>query len=218
MFSRPKGYNRLSWILFCLAALAGTVAGQPGTTTAADWPQWRGVNRDGQSPETGLRQTWPAQGLQTLWVATGLGRGYSAVSVAEGSVYVTGMTEQTDEGVLFAFDLAGNRQWRTIYGPEWTNRYPGARSTPTVDSGRLYLLSGMGRLVCCHTRTGAILWSRDVARDFGAELPVCGYAESVVVEGNKVVCTPGGKNACLAALDKTNGRTIWTCKEPAVLG
>ena len=96
----------------------------------SDWPQWRGLNRDGKSLETGLQKEWPAGGLKLLWVAEGLGKGYSTVSVAGGLVYATGMVGESHEGVLFAFDLAGNLRWRTLYGPEWHKGHPGTRSTP----------------------------------------------------------------------------------------
>lgn len=179
---------------------------------SADWPQWRGLNRDGKSLETGLRKEWPAGGLRPLWVAEGLGKGYSTVAVAGGFVYATGMVGEDHEGVLSAFDLAGNLKWRTPYGPEWHKRYPGTRSTPTVDDNRVYVLTGMGRLVCLDAKTGTMQWSEDVAGTFGGEAPVCGFAESVLTYENKVICTPGGEDAGLVALEKTTGRTIWTSK------
>ena len=193
-------------LLFACLVLAGTCG------SSADWPQWRGLNRDGKSPETGLREEWPADGLKPLWTVEGLGQGFSAVAVAGGCVYVTGMVGDDHEGVLFAFDLAGNPRWRTVYGPEWHKSYPGARCTPAVDRDRLYVLSGMGRLVCCDAETGAIQWSQDVAGTFGGESPMMGFAESVLVYKDNVVCTPGGKDAGLVALEKTGGRTVWTSK------
>lgn len=178
----------------------------------ADWPQWRGPNRDGKSTETGLQAQWPAGGPRRLWTAEGLGEGYSTVAVVDGLIYATGMVPQTHQGVLSAFDLGGDLKWRTPYGPEWHTRYPGARSTPTVDGDRVYVLSGMGRLVCCDATTGAIRWSKHVAKEFGGEPPACGFAESVLVHDHQVICTPGGKDASLVALNKTTGRTIWTSK------
>ena len=198
-----RGVYLLSALYLVLASITGF---------SADWPQWRGLTRDGKSPETGLRKEWPVDGCKPLWVADGLGKGYSTVAVAGGLVYATGMVGEDHEGILFAFDLAGNLKWRTPYGLEWHKRYPGARSTPTVDDGRVYVLTGMGRLVCFDARTGAIQWSEDVAKTFGGEAPVMGFAESVLIHGNKVICTPGGKDAGLVALEKTTGRTIWTSK------
>ena len=179
---------------------------------SADWPHWRGPKRDGKSPETGLRAEWPETGLEPLWVIEGLGQGYSTVAVVGSRIYVTGMVEETHEGVLFAFDLAGGSEWSTPYGPEWHESYPGTRYTPTVDGEHVYVLTGMGRLVCFDAATGAIQWSEDVAQAFGGEPPLIGFAEAVVTHGDKVICTPGGRDASVVALGKTSGRTIWTSK------
>ncbi|MCX5757822.1 MAG: PQQ-like beta-propeller repeat protein [Candidatus Hydrogenedentes bacterium] len=194
-------------LLYVLCLLVASAAGY-----CADWPQWHGLNRDGHSPETGLLKEWPAEGLKPLWVADGLGTGFSAVTVADGFVYATGMAGENNEGALSAFDLSGRRQWRTPYGPEWNDTYPGARSSPTVDTGRLYILSSMGRLVCFNAKTGAIEWSEDMAKKFDGVMPRCGFAESLLVDGNKVICTPGGKDAGLVALDKKTGQTLWTSR------
>ena len=179
---------------------------------SADWPQWRGPNRDGKSLETKLREQWPAEGLEPVWVAEGLGQGYSTVAVAGGVIYATGMVGEEHQGVLFAFDLAGGRKWQTPYGPEWHGTYPGARSTPTVDGERIYVMTGLGRVVCFEARTGKIEWSQHVAVLFGGKAPLMGFAESVLVYGDKVICTPGGKDASVVGLEKTSGRTLWTSR------
>ena len=183
------------------------------TAFCADWPQWRGPARDGKSPETGLLQAWPEGGLTPLWVAEGLGEGYSAVTVANGVIYVTGMVGEQGLGVLSAFDLAGTRLWRTPYGPEWNEgSYPGARSSATITGGRGYLLSGHGVAVCFDAQSGAVVWSRDVAQAFGGKAPRCGFAESLLVFENRAICTPGGPDASLVTLDKATGETVWTTK------
>ncbi len=177
----------------------------------ADWPQFRGPNRDGKSPETGLLKAWPEGGMTPLWVAQGLGEGYSSVAVAGGFAYTTGMVGEEHEGVLHAFDLSGNPRWHRRFGPEWSEgANPGTRATPTVDGGRVYVLSGVGRLVCFDAKTGAVRWSEDVAKGFGGEAAFCGFAESVLIDGDKVICTPGGEDAGVVALDKMTGRTVWT--------
>ena len=182
----------------------------PSVVPAADWPQFRGPERDGKSMETGLMDVWPAEGLTPLWVAGGLGTGFSGPAVVEGAIYVTGMVGEEKEGILFAFDLSGTAIWKQPYGPEWTGQFPGTRATPTVDGDRIYLLSGSGRLLCFDRADGAILWSVDLVEKFGGIVQPCGFAESVVVDGNRVLCTPGGTNACLAALDTSTGETVWT--------
>jgi len=194
-----------------IALLLGIASGWTGASAfASDWSQFRGPSRDGRSDETGLLREWPEEGLKPLWVVTGLGKGYSSAAVAGGTIYVTGMQETNAQGNLFAFDLNGTLKWKTGYGLEWDGMYPGTRATPTVDGDRTYLLSGIGHLLCFDAETGSVHWSNDVMTTFGGELTVGGISESVLIHGNKVICTPGGTNACVVALDKTTGETIWT--------
>lgn len=185
-------------------ALSGVLA------QAADWPQFRGPNRDGKSAETGLLQQWPEQGLTPAWILEGLGDGYSSVSVAGGVIYTTGMVSDSKEGVISAIDLAGSILWQANYGLDWSAMHPGSRSTPTIDGGRVYELSGVGRLLCLDAKTGKPLWERDLVREFGGETPMCGFAEAPLIHGNTVICTPGGTDAALVALDKVTGKTVWT--------
>ena len=190
--------------ILCLLSGGSAVSG-------ADWPQWRGPNRDGKSMETGLRRQWPAEGLKPLWVVNGLGKGLSSVVVVDGVVYATGMTEK-NEGALFAFDLSGKLKWQTSYGPEWSKSYPGARYAPTVQNNHLYLMTGLACVVCIDAATGNVKWSEDVGAKFGGTPPVHGFAEAVLVDGDRVICTPGGKDASLVALDRTTGRVVWASK------
>jgi outer membrane protein assembly factor BamB len=148
--------------------------------------------------------------LTPLWVAEGLGKGLSSATVAKGCLYVTGMADTNNEGALSAFDLTGKRLWRTAYGREWDQTYPGARCTPTFDDGRLYLLSSTGFLVCFDAASGAVAWSQDIAKQFGGEMPRCGFVEPPLIDGDRLLCTPGGKDASLVALDKKTGATLWT--------
>lgn len=180
------------------------------TARAEDWPQFRGLSRDGKSPETGLRKQWPEEGLTPLWTVEGLGNGYSSVSVANGMIFTTGLVGDKNEGIISAIDLSGKIKWQTSYGPDWSEMHPGSRSTPTVDGDLLYELSGVGRLLCLDTKTGSILWSRDLPKEFSGETPMCGFAEAPLIYKDTVICTPGGKDAAFVALNKTTGKTIWT--------
>ncbi|MBM3855780.1 MAG: hypothetical protein FJ399_21940, partial [Verrucomicrobia bacterium] len=182
-------------------------AAAPPAGASARWPQWRGPARDGKSPETDLLQSWPAGGPPLLWFAEGLGDGFSTVSIAEGRIYTTGMIAQRE--VLFALDLQGRLLWHQAYGPAWHGRYSEARTTPTVDTGRVYVTSGLGRVACFDARTGAELWVFDAAKEFGATFHFWGIAESPLIVGARVICTPCGTRATFAALDKKNGRVIW---------
>ena len=176
-----------------------------------DWPQFRGPHRDGKSPETGLLRAWPAEGPKLLWSADGLGRGHAPVSVSGGVVFVTGIVGDEEAGTLFAFDGGGRLLWKTCYGAEFDDpAYPGTRSTPTVDRGRVYVYTGMGALVCLDAGTGTVLWSRGLAKEYSGTAPRCGYAEAPLLHGQTVICTPGGKDAALVALDRNTGKTVWT--------
>lgn len=188
--------------LFLLAASCPASAG--------DWPQFRGPDRNGQSPETGLLRHWPESGPPLLWTAEGLGAGFSSAVVAGDAVYVTGMREDTAEGLLHAFDRDGNRRWSTPYGPEWDQAHPGSRYPPTIDGGRAYLLSGRGVVSAIDAATGEIIWQRDIAADFGGEAPAMGFAESLLIDGDRLIVTPGGPDASVVALNRENGETRWT--------
>jgi len=179
---------------------------------AADWSQFRGPNRDGTSPETGLMKQWPAGGPQELWSYEGLGEGFSSIAIADGMIYTCGMIDK--QGHLFAFDLDGNLKYKVNYGPEWTKsgNYPGARTTPTIDGDRLYLMSGQGRIACYNAKTGDPVWHVDTFDKFGGKNIRWGVSESVLIDGEKAICTPGGKDATVVALNKTTGETIWTSK------
>ena len=179
--------------------------------SAADWPQFRGLNRDGKSDETGLLKKWPEGGPRLLWSAEGLGEGYSSAAIAKGFIYTTGKIGR--EGYIFCFDIDGRPQWKVPYGPEWSKSYPVARTTPTVDSGRLYVFSGLGTVYCFDAGSGKRVWKRDVFGEFDGEYPRWGMSECLLVDGEKVIATPGGKIASVVALDKASGEVIWACKE-----
>ncbi|MBN2088260.1 PQQ-like beta-propeller repeat protein, partial [candidate division KSB1 bacterium] len=178
-----------------------------GNMDAADWPQWRGINRDAKSPETGLLKKWPAGGPKLLWKLENLGGGYSSVSIAKGTIYLTSIEEK--QGYLTAIDLKGNIKWKKNYGPAWSKSFPESRTAPTIDGNQIYLVSGMGKVVCMNAMTGAEMWAVDAFQKYKGEYHSWGIAESPLIVDNKVIATPGGKEATMVALDKTNGKTIW---------
>ncbi|MBI2195250.1 MAG: PQQ-like beta-propeller repeat protein [Planctomycetes bacterium] len=193
-----------AWVFFELCLLFTPIQ-------AADSTQFRGPKRDGRYDDTGLLKRWPPGGPKLLWFFEGLGGGYSTVSEAGGIVYATGMSGQ--EGFLYALSTEGKLLWRKTYGQEANGGgYPGARSTPTIDEGRVYVISGHGRLSCFDAKTGAGVWSAEAYRQFQGQAVQWSHAESVLVDGNKVFCTPGGPDASVAALDKKTGKAIWTSK------
>ncbi len=185
--------------------------------TGADSNQFRGPTRDGQFKEKGLAKQWPEEGPKELWSAEGLGQGYSSVAVVGGSIYATGA--QGGEGFLMAFDLKGKEKWRSSYGPvHHGSGYPGSRTTPTVDGNQVYLMSSMGRLACYDAVSGKEKWKVETLERFkGADspeelIPQWGIAESVLIEVELAICTPGGPDATLAAFDKQSGKFVWATK------
>ncbi|HON92524.1 MAG: PQQ-like beta-propeller repeat protein [Phycisphaerae bacterium] len=181
---------------------------------AADCPRFRGPAGDGQFFETGLLKQWPQDGPKLVWTVQGLGKGYSSATVAGGTIYVTGMDDQK-QGVLFAFNLDGSPKWKTPYGPELEKQgaaVAGTRATPTVDGDRVYLLTGFAKLVAFDAAKGQVLKTVDLVERFKPKQAQFGFADSVLVDGNRLICSPGGPDASVVALDKNSGQTLWQTK------
>lgn len=179
-----------------------------------DCPRFRGPNGDGKFDETGLLKKWPDSGPELLWSVDGLGKGYSSVVVGNNTVYITGMDDK-QQGYLFAFNLDSSLKWKVPYGPEMGRRGPavaGTRGTPTIDDNRMFLMTGLGKLHTFELTKGQCLRSVDLLERFSAEQARFGFAECVFVDDQKVICTPGGTDASLVALDKNTGETIWQTK------
>jgi outer membrane protein assembly factor BamB len=178
------------------------------TVHGADWPRWRGPNRDDVSTETGLLKQWPETGPKKLWMSAKAGLGYSGCAVVQGVLYTMGLEGDTEQ--LLAFDAnTGDLKWSTPIGPIFTNKWgDGPRGTPAVDGNRVYALSGQGYLLCANCADGKPVWTAAL-KDFGGKPPGWGYTESLLVDGNNVVCTPGGAQGTMLALDKTTGKKVW---------
>lgn len=201
-----------------LLSLAGLVL-SAASLAAADWPQWRGPDRNGKSSESGLLTVWPEGGPPLVYRASGLGNGYASLAVVGERVYTTG--DRGEDQYLLAVKKAdGTPVWKVRLGPAWDDKYIGARSTPTVDGDRVYALGTEGDLVCVKAENGEEIWRLSLVKDFGGGLMQAQgrvdwkYAESPLVDGNRVVVTPGGGDAALVALDKTTGEEIWRAKIP----
>ena len=187
-------------------------------TLAEDWPQWRGPNRDGTSKETGLLKEWPKDGPKLLWQVKGLGGGYSTPSVAGGRIYLMTNKGLEDEFVKALDVKDGSPLWSTRVGkvgnPKQRPSYPAARSTPTGDGGLLYALGSDGDLACLETATGKVRWKKSLRTDFGGKPGTWAYSESPLVDGDVVVCTPGGSDATVVALNKNDGEVVWKSAVP----
>ena len=177
---------------------------------ADDWPQWRGINRDGKSAETGLLKSWPTEGPKLLRTIPDIGIGWSSPSVVGGKIYITGMINSNLQ--VFCFGEDGKKLWSKEVGPEFTANFPGARATPTVDKGRVFVLSGVGRLTALDAATGNEAWKVEFSERFKATSAKHGYAEAVLVDSDRVICTPGGADGAFAALNRQTGETVWISK------
>jgi outer membrane protein assembly factor BamB len=195
-----------------LAVLSVLLTLTVSTSHAADWPQWRGPDRTDISKETGLLKSWPDGGPKRVWLFENAGHGYSGPAIANGKFFTLGTRDGSE--ILLVLDAnTGKELWTAKIGKVLSNRWgDGPRGTPTVDGDRVYALSGPGDLVCANVADGKIVWQVNVT-DLGGKVPGWGYCESVLVDGNQVVCTPGGSQGALVALDKMTGKLIWQSKE-----
>lgn len=167
---------------------------------------WLGPDRTGIYAESGLLRSWPEGGPKLLWETTDLGPGFSSVTVSGDAVYITGMIEEND--VLTSFTHQGKKRWEVVYGKAAKSSYPDSRGTATLSGGKLYLVSGAGDIVCISTQ-GKIIWSVNYYEKYAGVIPDFGISENPLVVGNKVIVTPGGKKAAMAALNSENGSVIW---------
>lgn len=180
---------------------------------AADWPQWRGPHRDGHSSETGLLGSWPQGGPKLAWKSDQAGSGYSTPSVVGGRLYLLG-NEGLDDESLRALSLENGRLlWQARLGkvgnPDQKPPFPAARSTPTFEGGVLYALGSDGDLAAVEAETGKVLWRKSLRTDFGGKPGQWAYSESPLIDGDRLICTPGGGSATVVALKKATGEVIW---------
>ncbi len=184
---------------------------------ADDWPQWRGPHRNGISQETGLLQEWPENGPKLVWAVKDVGAGFSTPAVVGQRIYLMG-NEGVDKEFVEALNAVdGQHVWTATLGkvgPNHGPQYPGARSTPTVDGEWLYALGSDGDLACLGTDKGTIRWHKNLRTDFAGQSGNWAYAESPLVDGDTLICTPGGTEATLVALNKHTGELIWKSAVP----
>jgi outer membrane protein assembly factor BamB len=207
----------ISGVLSVLVVLAAPLL--PTGATAADWPTFRGPERTGVAPDTGLLDTWPAAGPRLVWETAGVGRGYASLAIAGKRIYTLGdglSTAGDKDEYLSCFDRdTGKQLWKTKTGQPWSEgaeSWQGSRSTPTVDGDTVYVITPFGQLVACATADGKERFRVDLKAQFGGTKgDSWGYSESPLVDDNRLVCTPGGEQATLVALDKKTGQPLWTC-------
>jgi outer membrane protein assembly factor BamB len=201
-------------VLFLAIALMAARAIRSGDF---DSPQWQGPDRNAIYKENGLLKDWPQDGPPLAWKVKGLGGGDSAPSIAAGRIF--GMGNQGENEVVWALSEADAKTvWVARLGPAFRQQSAqgkeGPGCTPTVDGDRLYVIGLAGNLVCLRVTDGKLLWQRSMQKDFGGTIPRWSFRESPLVDGDKVICTPGGDQATMVALNKMTGETIWKSKVP----
>jgi outer membrane protein assembly factor BamB len=200
--------------LFVLLASCATLS----ALLAANWPQWRGPQRNGISEETGLLQEWPEEGPPLLWQVGELGDGFSTPAVVGDRIYLVSNKGLDDEFVQALDTNDGRQVWSQRIGkvgnPDQNPSYPSARSTPTVDGDLIFALGSAGDLACLDRHSGDVRWTKNLVTDFGGKPGEWAYAESPLIDGDAVVVTPGGKDATLVALNKNSGEVIWKAQVP----
>ncbi len=201
--------NRLQFVGVVL--LAGWLA-QPAAAADSQWPQWRGPQRDDVSSETGLLQSWPEGGPKRLWLFENTGLGYSGPAIVGDRLYILGARDAQEELICLRVS-DGQEIWSTPIGPILENDWgDGPRSTPTVDGELIYALGGQGNLVCARAKDGNIVWSKTM-QDFDGAPPFWGYSESPLVHQDQLLCTPGGEQGAIVALNKATGDLLWQTEE-----
>jgi outer membrane protein assembly factor BamB len=199
-------------VLLALPFVAAVLLTEAG---AGDWPQWRGPDRSGVSEEKGLLKEWPKDGPKLLWKLDNIDEGYSTPSVVGNRLYLN--SNKGGEEYTLRLDAENGKEvWKTKIGKVGANKgpqYPGTRSTPTVDGLQIYSLASDGELVCLDA-DGKVVWTKHLRNDFGGKMGAWCYAESPLVDGDNVVCTPGGATATMVCLNKKTGEVVWKCPVP----
>jgi outer membrane protein assembly factor BamB len=211
-------FGGLMLMVSCVASSYGREPARVAVASSPYWPQWRGAGRDDLASDKGLLRMWPDGGPRLVWTGTGLGDGYASVAIDNGRIYTLGDRED-GEYLICLDDLTGKEAWSTRIGERWKDG--GARSTPAVGSGGsglgaeqlVYALTPNGDLVCVAAKDGSLKWQKNLAKDFGGKMMSgWGFSESPLVDGDRLICTPGSDDAAVVALDRFTGDKIWAAK------
>ena len=208
-----------SFVLLCAFAALPLTTGNSAPNAVpnavdAEWPQWRGPLRDGKSNETGLLKAWPEKGPAVTWAISNLGEGYGSLAIRGERIYVQGTNAERKSAVFCLNRADGKTIWSVAFGPRLDqDKGNGPRGTPTLDGDRLYVLTENGDLACLREKDGSSIWSKNILKEFGGSNPRWLVSESPLIDGNKLVVSPGGSGAGIVALDKMTGKEIWRTKE-----
>jgi len=179
---------------------------------------WRGAERNGFYNETGLLKSWPENGPELLWVVEDLGSGYSSPVIVNNRLYVTGMNADETMETFSAYSLDGKRIYTVEYSKPWDKTYPETRTTPAIQNGKAYVISGSGEIVCINIADGKIVWKVDGGKVFERSTGNWGTSECPLVFDNKVIYTPSGNQTTMVALNAQTGELIWKTKSLGEVG
>lgn len=210
--------------LALLPAVAVCITPAAAEPSITDWPQFRGMNRDGVSAETGLLDEWPEGGPKEVW-RIAVGEGFSGIAVVGDRLY-TMFAEKAEEAgepseFAAAFDAGtGKELWRAPVGKRFDDQFgAGPRSTPTVDGDTIYVMSSRGNVAALYRETGALRWELDLEQAFGSKLPRWGFSPSLLVDGDRVILEAGApEGKSYAALDRSTGKILWTAGDTQSMG
>jgi outer membrane protein assembly factor BamB len=209
--------SRLAFVamLFVAASCAPAPTAPHATDNRAghDWPQWLGPQRTGLTTETGLLKQWPEGGPERVWLFENCGTGYAGPAIVGDRLYILGGRDGNCQ--LLALDAnTGEEIWAATLGPTYENDWgDGPRATPTIENGLIYAMGAKGMLVCIRAADGSEVWRTDLQADLAGTEPKWGYCESVLIDGDQLLCTPGGSGGAVAALDKATGKVLWRATE-----
>lgn len=181
--------------------------------SSQEWPDWRGINRDGVWTETGILKKFPSSTIALKW-SVPCGPGYSGPTVSGGRVYLTDRIEKPEpkERVLCVDANNGKVIWTYSYSSQYGNvSYPnGPRASVVISEGKAYSLGTRGHLFCFDAKSGSVLWKHDLDREYQIIMPIWGVAATPLIFENKIILHIGGsKGASVLALDKNSGKELW---------
>ncbi len=209
-------HHLFSWALVAVMSSAA-VSSAAELDKYGTWPQWRGPQRDGKSAETGLLKSWEQTPPKLLWTTEGFGEGYSAITINDGKLFTTGNFSEGQK-VIAANAADGKILWATnITNEEPKHGYEGARCSPSIDGEFVYAVGSNGSIACLKISDGSLVWSKDFKKEWDGKLQKgWGFSESPLVDGDRVLCTPGGGDAMIVALDKKTGKELWKTPMPDI--
>ena len=182
----------------------------------ADWPQFRGPQRDGVSTEVGLLHQWGAAGPKVLWTAP-VGQGYAGAAIVSGRVYHEDYDEAKSEWSLVARNLTtGKELWRFTQALKIRPNHGITRSVPAADARFVFTIDPKLGLHCLDAKTGKQVWTRNLATDYKSQIPSWYNGQNPLIEADRLIIATGG-TAIIAALDKATGKELWHTPNPAGL-